>query len=78
MATMTLKVPKGAVSMQNGTIAEWLVEPGAAVSVGQAIYAIETEKTTLEVESPFAGTITPIAEVGQTLPVGAPVATIET
>lgn len=78
MATMTLKMPKGAVSMQNGTMAEWLVEPGDTVAVGQAIYAVETEKTTLEIESPFAGTITPIAAVGETLPVGAPVAKIET
>lgn len=77
MARMTLKVPKGAVSMQNGTIVEWLVAPGDTVAVGQPIYAIETEKTTLEVESPFAGIITPLVEVGQTLPVGAPVATIE-
>ena len=78
MATMTLKMPKGAVSMQNGIIAEWLVSAGDTVSVGQPIYAVETEKTTIEVECPFAGVITPIAEVGQTLPVGAPVATVET
>lgn len=78
MAKMTLKMPKGAVSMQNGTIVEWLVDVGATVEVGQVIYAVETEKTTLEVESPFAGTIAPIAKVGETLSVGAPVATIET
>ena len=78
MAIMTLKVPKGAVSMQEGTIVEWMVSAGDKVTLGQQIYAIETEKTTLEVECPFEGVITPIAEVGQTLPVGAPVATIET
>lgn len=78
MAKMTLKMPKGAVSMQEGTIVEWLVAAGDTVSVGQQIYAVETEKTTLEVECPFDGIITPIAEIGQTLPVGAPVATIET
>ncbi|WP_439486428.1 lipoyl domain-containing protein [Blastomonas fulva] len=77
MAKITLKVPKGAVSMQNGTIVEWFVAAGEVVQVGQLIYAIETEKTTIEVESPFAGAITPIAQPGQTLPVGAPVATIE-
>ncbi|MHA7819618.1 MAG: biotin/lipoyl-containing protein [Erythrobacter sp.] len=78
MAKMTLKMPKGAVSMQQGTIVEWLVAAGDTVTVGQQIYAVETEKTTLEVECPFDGIITPIAETGQTLPVGAPVATIET
>lgn len=78
MAKMTLKVPKGAVSMQEGTITEWMVAAGDSVTVGQIIYAIETEKTTIEVECPFEGIITPIAEIGQTLPVGTPVATIET
>jgi len=75
---VTLKMPKGAVSMQSGTIVEWMVEGGDAVAKGQPIYSIESEKATLEIESPFAGVITPIATVGETLPVGAPVATIDT
>lgn len=78
MARMTLKMPKGAVSMQHGTIVEWRVAGGDSVAVGQVIYAVESEKATLEIESPFAGVITPIAAIGETLPVGAPVATIET
>lgn len=78
MARMTLKLPKGAVSMQEGTIVEWMVVAGDAVAIGQPIYAVETEKTTLEIESPFAGIITPLVETGETLPVGARVATIET
>lgn len=75
---VTLKMPKGAVSMQSGTIAEWLVADGDSVNVGQPIYSIESEKSTIEIESPFAGVIKPIAGVGETLPVGAPVATIDT
>ncbi|QLC26021.1 hypothetical protein HFP57_13965 [Parasphingopyxis algicola] len=78
MARMTLKLPKGAVSMQEGTIVEWMVAAGDAVAIGQAIYAVETEKTTIEIESPFAGVITPLVDTGETLPVGARVATIET
>lgn len=75
---MTLKVPKGAVSMQEGTIVEWKVANGDAVAVGQAIYDIETEKTTIEVESPFEGVITILEEAGATLPVGHPIAEIRT
>ncbi|MEM8696448.1 MAG: biotin/lipoyl-containing protein [Pseudomonadota bacterium] len=74
---MTLKMPKLAVSMQEGTLVEWLVRTGESVSVGQAIYAVESEKTTFEVESPFNGTITPIAGAGETYPVGSPLAEIE-
>lgn len=78
MAKMTLKIPKGAVSMQEGTIVEWLVADGDKVSVGQHIYDIETEKSTIEIESPFEGTIKILAPVGETLPVGHPVAEIHT
>jgi pyruvate dehydrogenase E2 component (dihydrolipoamide acetyltransferase) len=78
MAKMTLKIPKGAVSMQNGTIVAWKVANGARVSVGDHLYDIETEKTTIEVQSPFAGVITILAAPGQTLPVGHPIAEIAT
>jgi pyruvate/2-oxoglutarate dehydrogenase complex dihydrolipoamide acyltransferase (E2) component len=78
MAKMTLKLPKLAVSMREGTITQWLVAPGATVAQGQPIYTIETEKTAMDVECPFAGVITPLAPTGQTLPVGTPVAEILT
>ena len=78
MAKMTLKIPKGAVSMQEGIIVEWLVADGDKVSVGQHIYDIETEKSTIEIESPFEGTIKILAPVGEALPVGHPVAEIHT
>ena len=48
MAKMTLKLPKAAVSMQEGKIVEWFVANGADVAVGQKLYALETEKTTIE------------------------------
>jgi pyruvate/2-oxoglutarate dehydrogenase complex dihydrolipoamide acyltransferase (E2) component len=76
MARAVLKLPKLAVSMQEGTIVEWLVEAGARVSVGQPIFTVESEKSSLEVESPFAGVFHPTAELGQTYPVGTPVAEI--
>ncbi len=78
MAKMTLKLPKLAVSMQEGTLVEWLVASGDSVSLGQPLYVIETEKTSTEVESPFAGTITTIGETGQSYRVGTPIAEIVT
>jgi len=76
MAKMTLKLPKLAVSMQEGTIVEWLVESGAIIAQGDKIYTVETEKTSFEVESPFAGTITILVPIGETLPIGTPIAQI--
>ena len=78
MAKMTLKLPKMATSMQNGTIVEWLVHAGDVVTVGQPIYVLETEKSSSEIESPFAGTIVSLAPVGDLLPVGSAIAEIET
>ena len=78
MAKMTLKIPKGAVSMQEGTIVAWKVEDGDRVEAGQHIYDIESEKSVIEVESPFEGVIKIFAEVGSPLPVGHPIAEIHT
>ena len=76
MGKITLKVPKAAVSMQEGTIVEWFAEDGDHVSLGQTIYAIETEKTTLEIECPFEGTFKRLGETGVTYKVGDPIAEI--
>lgn len=76
MAKAVLKLPKLAVSMQEGTIVEWLAAAGAHVSVGQPIFTVESEKSSMDVESPFAGVFQPIAELNQAYPVGTPVAEI--
>jgi pyruvate/2-oxoglutarate dehydrogenase complex dihydrolipoamide acyltransferase (E2) component len=53
----TLRVPKLAVSMQEGTLVEWLVEDGQPVSEGQPLYTLEIEKSAMDVEAPAAGTL---------------------
>ncbi len=78
MAKMTLKLPKAAVSMREGTIVKWLVADGGTVTVGQNLYELETEKATMEVPSPFAGTITLVGQTGVVYPIGEPIAEIET
>lgn len=78
MAKMVLKLPKLAVSMQEGTITQWAVQTGDHISVGQKLYDIETEKTSFEVESPFAGTITTLGTVGEAYAIGTPIAEITT
>ena len=46
--------------------------------MGQPLYVIETEKTSSEVDSPFAGEITTLGEIGETYRVGTPIAEIVT
>lgn len=78
MPKMVLKLPKLAVSMQSGTLVEWLVANEEAVIVGQPIYAVENEKASTEVASPFAGRIVIIGQIGEDYPVGTPIAEIYT
>ena len=70
MPTVILRIPKAAVSMQTGTIAEWLVEDGAVVTEGQPIYNLEIEKTLVEIEAPASGVLRQIAEAGKSFSVG--------
>jgi pyruvate/2-oxoglutarate dehydrogenase complex dihydrolipoamide acyltransferase (E2) component len=67
---LTLRIPKAAVSMQEGTIAEWLVPDGAQVVEGQPIFTLEIEKSTMDVEAPAAGILRQIAKAGDTHKVG--------
>jgi pyruvate/2-oxoglutarate dehydrogenase complex dihydrolipoamide acyltransferase (E2) component len=70
-------IPKLGMSMTDATLARWLVEDGAEISVGQDIYEIETDKSTQEVQSPVAGRLTIIAQPGQVYPVGELIARVE-
>lgn len=69
MAT-TLRIPKAAVSMQEGTLTEWLVADGAKVTEGQPIYVLELEKSTMDVESPAEGFLRQVGVAGTTYKVG--------
>ena len=43
--------------MEEGTLAKWLVKEGDAVTSGQMIAEIETDKATMEVEAVDEGTV---------------------
>jgi pyruvate dehydrogenase E2 component (dihydrolipoamide acetyltransferase) len=68
-----VKLPKLGQTMEEGTIVNCLIKVGGEVKRGDVIFEIETDKATLEMESPADGFVKHIlVEVGQTLPVGAP------
>lgn len=70
MTSTTLRIPKAAVSMQEGVLAAWLVPDGTVVTEGQPIYTLELEKSTMDVESPAAGTLRHVGTAGTTYKVG--------
>jgi 2-oxoglutarate dehydrogenase E2 component (dihydrolipoamide succinyltransferase) len=77
MAT-EIKVPVLGESVTEGTIAEWLKQPGDAVAVDEPIASLETDKVAVDVPSPVAGVMSQhVVAVGDTVEVGAVIAIIE-
>jgi len=50
-------VPPLSQTMDTLILVEWLKQPGEVVKKGEMLFSVETDKATLEVESPASGTI---------------------
>ena len=59
-------MPKLAMAMNEGTVAEWLVSDGDQVQRGDQLLTVETEKTAYEVEAPDSGYFRILVEAGET------------
>jgi pyruvate dehydrogenase E2 component (dihydrolipoamide acetyltransferase) len=73
MATDFL-MPKLGLTMEEGTILEWLVDDGANVEPGTPVLRIETDKVESDVESVGSGRLHRLADVGSTHACGAVIA----
>ena len=70
--TLDITVPALGESVTEATVAKWLKQPGDAVGADEPLVELETDKVTLEVNAPTAGTLKSIAaEEGATVAVGA-------
>jgi pyruvate dehydrogenase E2 component (dihydrolipoamide acetyltransferase) len=68
-----IKLPQLGQTMEEGTVVNCTVKVGDHVKKGDVIFEIETDKATLEMESPAEGFVKHIlAQVDQTLLIGAP------
>jgi pyruvate dehydrogenase E2 component (dihydrolipoamide acetyltransferase) len=68
-----VRLPQLGQTMEEGTIVSCMVKVGDEVKKGDVIFEIETDKATLEMESPTDGFVKHIlAEEGETLTVGQP------
>ena len=64
------RMPSLGSDMESATLAEWLVEPGDAVTRGDVVAVVETQKGAIEIEVYESGTVTELtAEPGTELPV---------
>ena len=69
MATEFL-MPKLGLTMEQGTIVEWLVADGDTVAAGTAVLRIETDKTETDVEAVASGRLHVVGQAGDTFACG--------
>lgn len=74
MADVTM--PRLSDSMEEGTILKWLKSDGDSVSRGEELVEIETDKANMTYEADQDGTLSIVAQEGDTLPVGETIARI--
>ena len=66
-----LKLPDLGEGLTEGEVARWLVSEGQEVAEDDPLVEIQTDKTTVEIPSPAAGTVTRIlVDEGKVVPVG--------
>lgn len=70
-------MPQLGMAQDAGKIVSWLKSPGDAVAKGDALFEVETDKATMEVEAQADGYLTGVsASEGDDVPVGAVIARI--
>jgi 2-oxoglutarate dehydrogenase E2 component (dihydrolipoamide succinyltransferase) len=70
--TIEIRVPTLGESVTEATVARWLKQPGETITRDEPVVELETDKVTLEVPAPAAGTLREIrAGEGTNVPVGA-------
>lgn len=78
MGTRIIKLPDVGEGVAEAEIVEWHVEVGQSVLEDQLLAAVMTDKATVEIPSPVAGTVVALgAEVGSVLAVGAELVRLE-
>ena len=76
--TVEVRVPTLGESVTEATVASWFKQPGDAVAADEMLCELETDKVTVEVPAPAAGTLGEhVAKAGETVGVDALLATIE-
>ena len=73
----TVIMPALELAQETGKVLKWLKNPGDAVTKGEPIVEIETDKVTVEIEAPAAGVLRDVtAQPGDVVPVGKTIALI--
>ena len=66
-----LVLPKLGLTMTEGAVVEWSIQPGTHFTAGQTVFVVESDKAAVEFEAPADGILQEIlVPVGMTVPVG--------
>ena len=63
-------IPKTGIYMDDCHLIAWLVDEGAPVRAGEALFLMETNKVEMEIEAGAAGILRQGAPVGEDYPIG--------
>src|SRR5215468_10998721 len=78
MGIRIIKLPDVGEGVAEAELVEWHVQVGQSVLEDQILAAVMTDKATVEIPSPVAGTVVALGgEVGSTLAVGAELVRLE-
>ncbi|CAB1112831.1 unnamed protein product [Ectocarpus sp. CCAP 1310/34] len=74
-----IPVPSMGDSISEGTIVEWAKQPGDSVELDEVVVVLETDKVSIDVRAPSAGTLVEqMAADGDIVEVGAPLMKLDT
>jgi glutaconyl-CoA/methylmalonyl-CoA decarboxylase subunit gamma len=74
----TIQMPKWGLTMEEGTISEWKVAEGQAITKGELLCVVESEKVAVEMPAPLSGVVLRLlVSAGQTVPVGTAIALVD-
>ena len=79
MSVTSVILPKLGLTMDEGMLVAWLKKEGDRIEAGETLFEVETDKATMEVESPVAGYVRKLlVAAGETVPVTQVIALITT
>jgi pyruvate dehydrogenase E2 component (dihydrolipoamide acetyltransferase) len=74
-----INMPKLGFDMAEGTLVRWVKKVGETINKGEVLAEIETDKATVEVESPASGVVRKLlVDEGAVVPVSSPIALVGT
>lgn len=79
MSVTSVILPKLGLTMDEGVLVAWLKKEGDRIEAGEVLFEVETDKATMEVESPVAGYVRKLlVAAGATVPVTQVIALVST